>query len=206
MLFRSAARVVLGSVALADREATERLLGSMGERLVVGIEADGAKIVPRGRGARENEVCVQPRSRSRQPEAEQHLAKATTTLLHRAEPTGNGRLRHRLAERAIAVQSRHFLDEIRFAFQIAAESRDFKTQIVLILAGRLQFDSGQQLLDFFGLGRDAKQFFNPAGAQRNHARLRRMRRSNNLHTTFRDFPAAPPGDQRSKVIAHFDGS
>lgn len=53
LLSVGATRVVLGSVALADREATERLLGSMGERLVVGIESDGAKIVPRSHGARE---------------------------------------------------------------------------------------------------------------------------------------------------------
>jgi phosphoribosylformimino-5-aminoimidazole carboxamide ribonucleotide (ProFAR) isomerase len=53
LLSVGAARVVLGSVALGDRGVTEGLIGSMGDRLVVGIEADGPKIVPRGRDARE---------------------------------------------------------------------------------------------------------------------------------------------------------
>jgi phosphoribosylformimino-5-aminoimidazole carboxamide ribonucleotide (ProFAR) isomerase len=48
-----AARVVLGSAALLDRAATAQLVGSSGEALVVGIEADGPTIRPRGLGAAE---------------------------------------------------------------------------------------------------------------------------------------------------------
>jgi phosphoribosylformimino-5-aminoimidazole carboxamide ribonucleotide (ProFAR) isomerase len=48
-----AARVVLGSAALVDREATEELVVSMAEALVVGIEADGLTIRPRGAEASE---------------------------------------------------------------------------------------------------------------------------------------------------------
>jgi phosphoribosylformimino-5-aminoimidazole carboxamide ribonucleotide (ProFAR) isomerase len=51
LLAAGADRVVLGSGALAYREATERLIASMGDRLCVGIEAEGATIRPRGRGA-----------------------------------------------------------------------------------------------------------------------------------------------------------
>lgn len=43
-----AARVVLGSAALADRAATTRLVEQMGERLVVGLEVKGDRIRPRG--------------------------------------------------------------------------------------------------------------------------------------------------------------
>jgi phosphoribosylformimino-5-aminoimidazole carboxamide ribonucleotide (ProFAR) isomerase len=44
-----AARAVLGSAALADRAATERLIDARGEALVVGIETRGGRIRPRGR-------------------------------------------------------------------------------------------------------------------------------------------------------------
>jgi phosphoribosylformimino-5-aminoimidazole carboxamide ribonucleotide (ProFAR) isomerase len=50
LLDAGADRVVLGSAALAYREATEDLLRELGERVVVGIEADGPTIRPRGRG------------------------------------------------------------------------------------------------------------------------------------------------------------
>lgn len=50
LLSAGADRVVLGSAALADRDATERLVATFGERLCVGIEADGPTIRPRGRG------------------------------------------------------------------------------------------------------------------------------------------------------------
>ena len=43
-------RVVLGSGALAYRDATEQLIAAMPERIVLGIEADGPTIRPRGRG------------------------------------------------------------------------------------------------------------------------------------------------------------
>lgn len=42
-------RVVLGSSALADRELVERLTAAHGERIVVGLEVDGARIRSRGR-------------------------------------------------------------------------------------------------------------------------------------------------------------
>jgi phosphoribosylformimino-5-aminoimidazole carboxamide ribotide isomerase len=45
-----AARVVLGSAILAFRDVTENLLEGLGESLVLGIEADGPTIRPRGRG------------------------------------------------------------------------------------------------------------------------------------------------------------
>lgn len=51
LLAAGADRIVLGSRALAYREATERLIASMGDRLCVGIEAEGQTIRPRGRGA-----------------------------------------------------------------------------------------------------------------------------------------------------------
>ena len=50
-LSAGADRVVLGSAALADRVATERLLARLGDRLCVGVEADGPAIRPRGSGA-----------------------------------------------------------------------------------------------------------------------------------------------------------
>jgi len=43
-----AARVVLGSAALADRGSATRLIEQMGERLVVGLEVQGDRIRPRG--------------------------------------------------------------------------------------------------------------------------------------------------------------
>ena len=43
-----ASRVVLGSAALADRELIGSIVGEGGEAIVVGIEAEGAEIVPRG--------------------------------------------------------------------------------------------------------------------------------------------------------------
>lgn len=46
-----AARVVLGSSALADRKATVELVARSGDALAVGIEADGPTIRPRARGA-----------------------------------------------------------------------------------------------------------------------------------------------------------
>jgi phosphoribosylformimino-5-aminoimidazole carboxamide ribotide isomerase len=48
-----AGRVVLGSAALADRDTTERILRELGDRVMVGIEADGAAIRPRGDGSPE---------------------------------------------------------------------------------------------------------------------------------------------------------
>jgi phosphoribosylformimino-5-aminoimidazole carboxamide ribonucleotide (ProFAR) isomerase len=51
LLEAGADRVVLGSAALAVRDAVERLLASAGERVCVGIEADGQTIRPRGGGA-----------------------------------------------------------------------------------------------------------------------------------------------------------
>lgn len=45
-----ATRVVLGSACLADRRLTEALVREGGDGIVVGIEADGADIVPRGAG------------------------------------------------------------------------------------------------------------------------------------------------------------
>ncbi len=48
LLRAGASRVVLGSGALADRKATQRLVARHGGSLVIGIEADGPRIVPRG--------------------------------------------------------------------------------------------------------------------------------------------------------------
>ena len=45
--------MVLGSAALVDREATRRLVDRSGGSLVIGIEADGSRIVPRGSGGHE---------------------------------------------------------------------------------------------------------------------------------------------------------
>ena len=50
LLVRGADRVVLGSAALADRRGAEELVGRFGDRLVVGIEADGPTVRPRGSG------------------------------------------------------------------------------------------------------------------------------------------------------------
>jgi phosphoribosylformimino-5-aminoimidazole carboxamide ribonucleotide (ProFAR) isomerase len=50
LLSAGADRVVLGSAALSDRLATERLVAALGDRLCVGIEADGPTIRPRGGG------------------------------------------------------------------------------------------------------------------------------------------------------------
>jgi phosphoribosylformimino-5-aminoimidazole carboxamide ribonucleotide (ProFAR) isomerase len=46
-----AGRVVLGSAALADRELAGELIGLLGARLLVGIEAEGASVVSRGQSA-----------------------------------------------------------------------------------------------------------------------------------------------------------
>jgi len=43
-----AERVVLGSAAFANRAAVEELIDAFGDRLCVGVEADGATIRPRG--------------------------------------------------------------------------------------------------------------------------------------------------------------
>jgi phosphoribosylformimino-5-aminoimidazole carboxamide ribonucleotide (ProFAR) isomerase len=51
LLAAGADRVVLGSAALGSRRVAEELIASYGERLCVGIEADGATIRPRGGGA-----------------------------------------------------------------------------------------------------------------------------------------------------------
>ena len=48
LLAAGAARVVLGSAGLADREEAEALVERLGDALVVGIEADGLAIRPRG--------------------------------------------------------------------------------------------------------------------------------------------------------------
>src|SRR5688572_7581824 len=50
LLSAGADRVILGSAALASRDATERSIESFAERLCVGIEASGATIRPRGDG------------------------------------------------------------------------------------------------------------------------------------------------------------
>ncbi len=50
LLSTGADRVVLGSAALVYRDATERIVAMDPERVVVGIEADGPTIRPRGRG------------------------------------------------------------------------------------------------------------------------------------------------------------
>jgi len=48
LLARGAERVVLGSAALGDRDRAEELVRAFGDRLVVGIEADGPTVKPRG--------------------------------------------------------------------------------------------------------------------------------------------------------------
>jgi phosphoribosylformimino-5-aminoimidazole carboxamide ribonucleotide (ProFAR) isomerase len=48
LLAAGAARVVLGSAGLADRDEAEALIERLGDALVVGIEADGPAIRPRG--------------------------------------------------------------------------------------------------------------------------------------------------------------
>jgi phosphoribosylformimino-5-aminoimidazole carboxamide ribonucleotide (ProFAR) isomerase len=48
LLARGAERVVLGSAALHDRDEAEALVRRFGDRLVVGIEADGQTVRPRG--------------------------------------------------------------------------------------------------------------------------------------------------------------
>jgi phosphoribosyl isomerase A len=48
LLAAGAARVVLGSAGLADREGTRALVERLGDALVVGIEGDGPAIRPRG--------------------------------------------------------------------------------------------------------------------------------------------------------------
>lgn len=48
LLEAGADRIVLASMALADRAAAERMIERYGERLCVGIEADGPTIRPRG--------------------------------------------------------------------------------------------------------------------------------------------------------------
>jgi phosphoribosylformimino-5-aminoimidazole carboxamide ribonucleotide (ProFAR) isomerase len=51
LLDAGADRVVLGSAALAFRDAVEAMIAELGDRVIVGIEADGPTIRPRGRGA-----------------------------------------------------------------------------------------------------------------------------------------------------------
>src|SRR5512134_90654 len=53
LLGSGAERVVLGSAALGDREATAEIVSSAGEALVVAVEADGPTIRPRGGGGAE---------------------------------------------------------------------------------------------------------------------------------------------------------
>jgi phosphoribosylformimino-5-aminoimidazole carboxamide ribonucleotide (ProFAR) isomerase len=53
LLSAGASRVVLGSAALGYRDATAKLVAALGDSLVVGIEAEGPTIRPRGKGARE---------------------------------------------------------------------------------------------------------------------------------------------------------
>jgi phosphoribosylformimino-5-aminoimidazole carboxamide ribonucleotide (ProFAR) isomerase len=48
VLDAGANRAVLGSAALADRARVESIVASRGEAIAIGIEADGARIVPRG--------------------------------------------------------------------------------------------------------------------------------------------------------------
>ncbi len=48
LLEAGAKRVVVGSGALVDRAATERLVGTFGDVVAIGIEADGPTIRPRG--------------------------------------------------------------------------------------------------------------------------------------------------------------
>lgn len=52
LLEAGAARVVVGSAALADRAAAERLVGALGDAAAIGIEADGPTIRPRAGGGR----------------------------------------------------------------------------------------------------------------------------------------------------------
>ncbi len=49
MLEVGAERIVLGSAALANRMPVEMLVAELGERLAIGLEIDGPRIVPRGR-------------------------------------------------------------------------------------------------------------------------------------------------------------
>jgi len=51
LISAGADRVVLGSAALASRDATERSIASFQDRLCIGIEASGPTIRPRGAGA-----------------------------------------------------------------------------------------------------------------------------------------------------------
>ena len=51
LITAGAGRVVLGSAALAARNATERTIASFQDRLCIGIEASGPTIRPRGAGA-----------------------------------------------------------------------------------------------------------------------------------------------------------
>ncbi len=51
LLARGAERVVLGSAALEARDEAEELVRTFGDRLVVGIEADGPVVRPRGTDA-----------------------------------------------------------------------------------------------------------------------------------------------------------
>ena len=50
LLAFGADRVVLGSAALAERGSTELLVDRLGDRVCIGVEADGPAIRPRGRG------------------------------------------------------------------------------------------------------------------------------------------------------------
>ncbi len=49
MLDAGAERVVLGSAALENRLPVEMLVAELGERLAIGLEVDGPRVVPRGR-------------------------------------------------------------------------------------------------------------------------------------------------------------
>lgn len=49
MLAEGASRVVLGSAALDDRVATASLIESYGDTLVIGLEVEGDRLVPRGK-------------------------------------------------------------------------------------------------------------------------------------------------------------
>ncbi|MEX0832383.1 MAG: HisA/HisF-related TIM barrel protein [Actinomycetota bacterium] len=49
MLAEGATRVVLSSAALGDRAATESLIESHGDGLVIGLEVDGDRLAPRGK-------------------------------------------------------------------------------------------------------------------------------------------------------------
>ena len=50
MLEAGADRVVVGSAALAFRDAVESMIRDLGDRVALGVEADGPTIRPRGRG------------------------------------------------------------------------------------------------------------------------------------------------------------